>query len=448
MSPLRVLLVAALSAEPQFAFRTRVRTRAQNGEWIADAIQASGSAAAKSSLEFHGEFRDLTLWKEPGVGKEADSSKPLWVIEFERMEEIEEERARAESLGLQVLFERERSLVIQGDVPGKLGYDSCGGNGNKTVVPVANFEVTPRAMPPLDVEKYTRLAQIADPANIALREIAGRSSLRLTLEQLLSYEDRQSYGGVGSGLDQAADWAAKQFASYGFTVERDDFQPGSGWWQRRITPQIVAELRGTVNPERVVVIGAHLDSTAGYFASKAPGADDNGSGSAVLLELARIIGEGGASFKNTLRLCLFTGEEQGLLGSRALAQRWKQEGVDIIAMLNADMVGYRQSGQPITLALMSRNADQDMVNIVRMSSQTYLGDKLQIGITTGCCSDQQSFYENGFPAMGVFETPTSSVVYPHYHRSTDLIQYIDMEQVELHGQALMAAALLFAEIDA
>jgi Zn-dependent M28 family amino/carboxypeptidase len=62
------------------------------------------------------------------------------------------------------------------------------------------------------------------------------------------------------------------------------------------------------------------------------GADDNGSGSASVLEFARVISESGATFAHTLRLCLFTGEEQGLIGSRALAAQYANEGLDVIAM--------------------------------------------------------------------------------------------------------------------
>lgn len=445
-----ILLLLGLACQIVDSMRSRARKRQQRGEWVvgevpSDSPNGAPGPSTSTDLEFHGTFRDLSMWRDTTQPKQAkNSSNPLWVVEYEDMKEMETERRRAQSLGLQILFKAKGSLVIQGDVPGTLGYDACGGNNGKIVAPVSEYEVTPKAMPDFDKEKYMALASVADPANVALRGRSTRSSLKETVEKLEKYVTRNSYSGEGGGLDQAADWAAEQFVQSGFTVTRDDFRPGS-WWQSRITPQIIAEFRGTENPDRVVVMGAHLDSIA-RNTQLAPGADDNGSGSAVILELARIIGQSGASFKNTLRLCLFTGEEQGLLGSRDLARRWKSQGVDIIAMLNADMVGYRQPGEPITLALMSRNADADLVEIVATATTTYLRDSLPVGYTTGCCSDQQAFYENGYPAMGVFETPTSRVVYPHYHQATDESQWLTFEQIELHGQAFMAAALLFAEI--
>jgi len=438
LSSLALLLAGAEGARIQRK-RGGSAEEERHGAWWA--TSAAESVAQSSGLELHGVFRDLALWKDESMAARPTSS--LWVLEFEHEDEIAKEQAHVEALGLEVMFRRGKSLVVDGDVPKKLGYDGCGSSGNVTVVPVSEFEVTPSAMPRFDVEKYTKMAQTRDERNVALRERSSRGSVRITSEMLDSFKDRYSYGGEGSGLDQAADWAAKELAKFGFAVERDDFAPGS-WRQRRITPQIVAELRGTENPDKIVVVGAHLDSTSRGRPS--PGADDNGSGSTVILELARLISEGKVSLKNTLRLCLFTGEEQGLLGSRALARKWKSQGADIVAMLNADMVGWKRDGAPITLALMTRNADRDMVNIVRAATETYLGDKLQVGTTSGCCSDQQSFYEQGFPAMGIFETPGSRVLYPHYHKSTDQTKELDYEQIELLGQAYMASALLFAEL--
>ena len=106
----------------------------------------------------------------------------------------------------------------------------------------------------------------------------------------------------------------------------------------------MAEIRGAEEPDTIVVVGAHYDSRSTMSTSptqRAPGADDNGSGSSALLEFARIIQESGVVFRHTLRLCLFTGEEQGLVGSRALAARYAEAGEDVIGMFNTDMIGYK-----------------------------------------------------------------------------------------------------------
>merc|ERR1719277_686543 len=247
-------------------------------------------------------------------------------------------------------------------------------------------------MPAAEASIHLEQAQSADPWIVELLEQVSQSSIRDSISKLQSYTSRNSASG-SAGLDPAAEWASQQLTNAGFRVTRDNFRNG-------YTPQIVAELIGTESPEKVVVLGAHLDSIAGWGSrptSRAPGADDNGSGSSSVLEFARIIASTGARFKNTLRLCLFTGEEQGLIGSRALARRWRNEGVNVIAMFNTDMIGYRQPGTPIKINLMNRKGDAGLLNIARQVTNTYLPG-IANDNTAACCSDQQSFLENGFPA--------------------------------------------------
>jgi Zn-dependent M28 family amino/carboxypeptidase len=127
-----------------------------------------------------------------------------------------------------------------------------------------------------------------------------------------------------------------------------------------------------------------------------------------VLELARVIHETGATFRHTLKLCLFTGEEQGLVGSRALASQYAEEGVDVVAMFNADMIGYAPEGDDIVLAYMNRFSDPDLTELSRDITELYVPE-VQTDLTNVCCSDQQSFYENGFSSVGFFETPNPSV---------------------------------------
>jgi hypothetical protein len=112
---------------------------------------------------------------------------------------------------------------------------------------------------------------------------------------------------------------------------------------------IVATLKGTdPGDERIIVISAHLDSRAtididstGY----APGADDDGSGVAAILELARIMSS--RKFSATIVFMAVSGEEQGLYGAKFMATKAKQENWNIVAMINDDMIG--NSGSSETL---------------------------------------------------------------------------------------------------
>lgn len=103
---------------------------------------------------------------------------------------------------------------------------------------------------------------------------------------------------------------------------------------------VVAVQRGTAVPERVVIIQGHYDSRASGVLdaeSDAPGANDNGSGTAVVLESARLLSR--HSFPATIVYAALAGEEQGLLGGEILAERALREGWDVLAVLNNDIVG-------------------------------------------------------------------------------------------------------------
>jgi hypothetical protein len=241
------------------------------------------------------------------------------------------------------------------------------------------------------------------------------------------------------GAWDAEYWLESQFRNFGFTVSRHYFNP-------TMSDNVVAEIRGTDSPNEIVVVGAHYDSRSTNSRSttlRAPGADDNASGTASLLELATVISEQSLSFRKTIRLVCFSGEEQGLVGSRAYARDLANAGANVIAMFNGDMLGWKQTNQPITLGMMNRFIDSELLAQANLITRDYV-PTLPIGTTAGCCSDQQSFTEHGFSAIGYFENTANSVVYPHYHQSTDLPQYINQDQLGLEAKALMAAALTYA----
>jgi len=392
---------------------------------------------------FRGTFRDLSLWIDPpgSASIHSDAGNDLWVVEYNDAGQMATERRRAEKSEVSLILEEKFSLVLQGDVPGVMGYDACGSEANMTVISVPDHDIVERPMPVATASK--RLTEAADPAIEELLQQMSEDDIVATITQLQSYNSRNSASG-GANLDAAADWAAGELTRYGgWTVTRDNYRSD-------YTPQIIAEMVGAVDPNKVVVMGAHLDSTASRSSSsisaRAPGADDNGSGSASVMAFAKAVASTNTRFRHTIRLCLFTGEEQGLRGSRDLARRWRSDGVNIIGMINTDMIGYRQSGAPITVNFMNRYVSSSMTNIAKAATGTYLPG-VGIGDTAVCCSDQQSFHENGFPAVSFFETTPSSVVYPQYHTSSDLLQNFDSAVVVVQGKAAWATLAVMAEID-
>src|ERR1700742_2813819 len=131
------------------------------------------------------------------------------------------------------------------------------------------------------------------------------------------------------------------------TVERQSFM------QQAVPPNlpeattitnVIATLKGTASPERFYVITGHLDSRVTdvlNFTSDAPGADDDASGVAVVLELARLFAT--RQFPGTLVFATVDGEEQGLFGSAFMAAQMKKAGADVQGMFSNDIVGASQA---------------------------------------------------------------------------------------------------------
>jgi peptidase M28-like protein len=183
-----------------------------------------------------------------------------------------------------------------------------------------------------------------------LRDIDPRR-IEATVRRLVAFGTRHTLSVQDDpvrGIGAARDWLLAEFqraaaTSDGrMTVELDSFiQPVSGRVPEptRIT-NVVATLRGSVTPERVYVVTGHYDSRVTDVldaTSDAPGADDDASGVAVVLEVARVLAT--RAPEATIVLAAVAGEEQGLYGSDHLAQRFRDAGTDIQAMFSNDIVG-------------------------------------------------------------------------------------------------------------
>jgi len=156
------------------------------------------------------------------------------------------------------------------------------------------------------------------------------------------------------GIGAATDWVFGQMTAFAatsngrMTVERQTFtQPVAS---RIPTPtqitNVIATIKGTASPERFYVITGHLDSRVTDvmdFASDAPGADDDASGVAVVLELVRLFAKHQLQFPGTIVLATVAGEEQGLYGSTFMANQMAAAGNDVQGMFSNDIVGASQA---------------------------------------------------------------------------------------------------------
>ena len=193
--------------------------------------------------------------------------------------------------------------------------------------------------------------QAAEPAPIpAITAAVSPAELRATIEKLVAFGTRHTLSDAKSnkrGIGAARRWTAERFAEIGKDCGGclEVATPSEVVTGPRVpTPTEVVDVlaiqRGTTDPNRVIIISGHIDSRVTDvmdFKSDAPGANDDASGTAAVIEAARVLSK--HKFPATLVYAVLSGEEQGLLGGKILADYAKKQGWQVEAVLNNDIVG-------------------------------------------------------------------------------------------------------------
>lgn len=289
-----------------------------------------------------------------------------------------------------------------------------------------------------DPADYAASMVIDDPEEIicALRTAVNSDSLRAHLDRIVSFGTRHTYSdtlSAATGIGAARRWAMSKLQQWS-TLNEDRLLPsyirfdyaneplncGSGQDWRNV----IAVLPGssTVN-HRVIIIEAHLDSRCADNCDPdcdAQGAEDNGSGSSLVLELARVMSR--YTFPHTLVFMLTTGEEHGLLGARAMAQFCQQQSIAIKGVLNNDIVGGILCGETasppgcgvvnevdsLQFRVFSHTASRGLARMIRLSYDEKLGGAVPVPTLisvmdredrVGRGSDHIPFREAGWPAV-------------------------------------------------
>ena len=177
--------------------------------------------------------------------------------------------------------------------------------------------------------------------NLVIEKIAGKvSSLAIenTISDLVAYETRFPY----QKQLEVADYLYERLKFY---ISGTDFHEygflGASW------KNVVATIPGKIHPEEVLIVCAHLDTKSDERLVYAPGADDNASGCAAVLELARILSE--YSFEKNIRFVFFSREETGWEGSAAYVKSINRSKEKISAVINLDMIAYGNDNEDIDL---------------------------------------------------------------------------------------------------
>ena len=259
-----------------------------------------------------------------------------------------------------------------------------------------------------------------------------------------SLQDFQTRFLFANTRDSVASWIKHQFLRFGFTdVKLDSFQY-QGTWQKNV----VATLTGTVLPENYYVFGGHHDSySSGDPYTFAPGADDNASGTAAILEVARVIMQSGYQPRSTIKFITFAAEEYGLWGSKHYAQYALDQGMNVRLMINHDMISH--TSRPLSVSNVDinyytgsdgwSNLAYEMVNNYSVLTPYY-------GSSNSSGSDSYSFWQRGFKAVYFEERDFS----PFYHSPQDIITNYSMpycaEVIKSSGALLLTAVKMPVEI--
>lgn len=277
------------------------------------------------------------------------------------------------------------------------------------------------------------------PADEPLVQLA--AELRQDVSQLTGRIGERNVLGRPEQLALAADWIEAQWAKAAFEVRRQEYQVGA------VTCcNLEVEIAGRALPGEIVVIGAHYDSVPGTS-----GANDNGSGVAAMLALARRFTA--EKTDRTLRFVAFVNEEMpyyhtDAMGSWRYARRCRQRNEQITAMLSLETIGYyddRPGSQkyPPPLGLLYPSTGNfigfvgnprsaDLVRQVMAAFRQHEPFPSEGGappemITGVGFSDHWSFWQEGYPALMV--TDTAMFRYPYYHTPEDTVDKIDFERL-------------------
>lgn len=335
------------------------------------------------------------------------------------------------------------SIVLAEPAPGQdvllrvdLGLDSAAGRVELAAAPLTPLALAPRpvATIPAIVTPLPQVQDIVDQVDASrlmdtVRELSGEQPALIAGQ---SYTIETRYTFAAEPLTRATEYAFERFERLGLDVSyhrwtRDDLS---------FPPNVIAEKRGTTRPDDIVIIGAHLDSIlcgqCGDPTIRAPGADDNASGSAAVLMAAELLAP--YNFEATLRFVLFTGEEQGLWGSQAYAA--SVSGENIRGMLNLDMIGWDSRDGP-DMDLHAREtlvpASMELAALFVEAVASYNLDLLPLIYSNGIgASDHSPFWNQGFPAILAIENYSgdgaiASDFNSHYHSVDDLSVYINQD---------------------
>ncbi len=240
----------------------------------------------------------------------------------------------------------------------------------------------------------------------------------------------------GTPIQKATQYAFEHFQAMGLSVIYHT-------WGGSSYPNVIAQQTGMAQPGVVYLICAHLDDMPS--GTIAPGADDNASGSSAVLAAAQLISESDYYYDPTLIFALWTGEEQGLVGSDYWADLASSSGMNIQGVLNLDMIAYNTTGSAPVLDLHARSALPATVSLANLFVDVVgaygldLAPQVLIDNYLGDYSDNASFWDQGYSAILAIED--NDDLTPYYHTSSDTLATLNLPYFTAFSRASLGTFL-------
>lgn len=305
---------------------------------------------------------------------------------------------------------------------------------NQTLVPKVAKKLVNATAKSTPAVKYTIQHKTEVEAALALVKPA---AIEETLTYLSSYYNRSANTQTG---EDAARWLQGSFehmaAEYGRDKEIATYLVKTG--ERYAQPSVVTVLGKDIKAP-AVVIGAHMDTLDGRM----PGADDDGSGSASTMEVARVLLAAKQPLKNPVYIIWYAAEERGLVGSRYVVRDFLKKSIPVKAVMQLDMTGYRSKAEDSTMWVFKDYTDKELNNFTAELIKTYV--KVPVGYSY-CgygCSDHASWDDEGFAATFPCETNFNDHN-PYIHSKNDDMAKLNLEHMTNFARLGIAFAIELA----
>ena|GEM_PF-1764908 len=249
---------------------------------------------------------------------------------------------------------------------------------------------------------------------------------------------------------EVSGWIADQFTRFGYANVEKDYFFGEGpagepsEWQENV----IAVIEGSVFPDNYVIVGAHYDSISwigniNQSMTTAPGADDNASGTAAVLEIARVLKINDFQPRSSIRFIALAMEERSGAGSYHDSMKMIKEDKSIIAMINSDMIGYEPRPEAEWIFGVVPYPDADFLVSIALKHSENMGMTTVLDTETWKTmgTDSWLYHVAGFPAINF----TENIFNPHYHTVNDKLENLNPSYMEQMIKLMTATTMTVSD---